>query len=122
MVHLNTLDAVRVPVGFKILPRSGGLQTAVGAIWKSPFLDVSHFFFPVSGFHKPPPPKWLRRLDPTSIAFLYLLNGPSRMFSNQRLWINGRSSERGQVITSTNISKGDADISQKPPALDSFDG
>lgn len=43
------------------------------------------------------------------------------MFGDERFWVKGRSAKRWQVSTVPHISKSDADISQKSPALDPFD-
>ena len=71
---------------------------------------MSHFFFSGSGLQ-----------NPKSIAFLYPLNRPSRVLSNQRLRVNGRLSEGWQVTALAHISKSNTDISQESPALDPFD-
>lgn len=44
------------------------------------------------------------------------------MLGDERFWVKGHSAERWQVSMGPHISERDANISQKSPALDAFDG
>jgi hypothetical protein len=54
-------------------------------------------------------------------SFQNSIDCPSRMLGDERFSVKGRSSERWQISAVPHISESDADISQKPPALDPFD-